>query len=298
MPARCETVTQIMLFAVCRHRRFRVDGKRPLAERPLSITPHAASALRRMAAGGTLGRASAPARIVRRSALMSGPPSVDDLRRDVRRSGLAWRGAFHPAAEDGVPALAGRGAVATLVLLGFVGGEQWPVFSASTELADGLADPLDRWSRRIVAALAARHGASAFYPSDGPPWLPFQRWAMRAESVHPSPLGILIHPDYGLWHAYRGALAFRERIDLPAADRRPSPCPACATRPCERTCPVAAVTSSGYDAAACTAHVAAAAGVDCLQQGCRARRACPVGATQRYGVEQAEFHMRSFLRRS
>ena len=32
-----------------------------------------------------------------------------------------------------------------------------------------------------------------------------------------SPLGILIHPDWGLWHSYRGALAFRERLDLPAS---------------------------------------------------------------------------------
>jgi len=297
MPAGCETVTQIMFFAVRRHRLFCVDGKRPLAEPPLSITPHAASALRRIAAGGRLGRVSAPTRIVPRSALMDRPPSIDDLRRDAREGGLAWRGAFHPAPDDGVPALADGGAVATLVLLGFVGGEQWPAFSASTEYADGIANPLDRWSRRVVAALAARHGAAAFYPSDGPPWLPFQRWAMRAEPVHPSPLGILIHPDHGLWHAYRGALAFRERLDLPAADRRPSPCAACRTRPCEHTCPVAAITRSGFDAAACTAHVAGAAGIDCLQQGCRARRACPVGATQRYGAEQAEFHMRSFVRR-
>ena len=40
---------------------------------------------------------------------------------------------------------------------------------------------------------------------------------MRAEAVAPSPLGILIHPDYGLWHAYRGALAFAERLALPRA---------------------------------------------------------------------------------
>ncbi len=228
---------------------------------------------------------------------MSGDPSLDDLCRDVRRSGLAWRGAFHPVADDGVPPLAGGDAVATLALLGFVGGEQWPAFAASPERADGLPHPLDRWSRRVIDALGARHGAAALYPSDGPPWLPFQRWAMRAEAVHPSPVGILIHPDFGLWHAYRGALAFRVRLGLPVPDARPSPCTSCETRPCERTCPVSALSAAGYDHTACAAHVAAAAGVDCLRQACRARRACPVGAAYRYGAEQAQFHMRSFLGR-
>jgi hypothetical protein len=222
---------------------------------------------------------------------------MHDLRTDVDASGLAWRGAFHPLPADGVPAFADGGAVGTLALLGFVGGEQWPAFAASPEHRDGRPDPLDRWSRRLLDALAAGHGAAALYPSDGPPWLPFQRWAMRAEAVHVSPLGILIHPDFGLWHAYRGALAFRDRLALPATARSPSPCDACARRPCLTTCPVDAVRPSGYAHAVCRAHVAAPAGADCLTLGCRARRSCPVGAAYRYGAEQAGFHMRAFVGR-
>jgi ferredoxin len=234
---------------------------------------------------------------VRGSAPKTGAPTLDDLRRDVQTSGLAWRGAFHPRAGDDVPSLADGAAAGTLVLLGFAGRGQWPAFVASVEHADGHPHPLDRWSRRVIGALGARHGAMDLYPSDGPPWLPFQRWAMQAEAVHRSPLGILIHPDWGLWHAYRGALVLRERIDLPAPDLRPSPCASCVARPCENACPVSAISRAGYDTAACGAHVAAEAGADCLQQGCRARRACPVGAAQRYGPEQAEFHMRAFLSR-
>jgi len=235
---------------------------------------------------------------MRRSAVMTRAPSLEDLCADARASGLACRGAFHPRADDAVPPGADDTAVATLVLLGFIGGEQWPAFTGSAERADGRPQPLDRWSRRLIDALGARHGAASLYPSDGPPWLPFQRWAMRAEPVHLSPLGILIHPDWGLWHAYRGALAFRARLDLPAVDRRPSPCVSCIDRPCQGSCPVTAIAPTGYDHAACAAHVASPRGTDCLQQGCRARRGCPVGADYRYGPEQAEFHMRSFLRRS
>jgi Fe-S-cluster-containing hydrogenase component 2 len=120
---------------------------------------------------------------------------------------------------------------------------------------------------------------------------------MRAEPVHVSPIGVLIHPDWGLWHAYRGALAFRGRLDLPEPDRRPSPCASCPDRPCQSSCPAGAIAPTGYDSAACAAHVASERGVDCLQQGCRARRSCPVGAAHRYGPTQAEFHMRSFLGR-
>jgi hypothetical protein len=121
---------------------------------------------------------------------------------------------------------------------------------------------------------------------------------MRAEPVHVSPLGILIHPDWGLWHAYRGALGFPARLELPAPDRRASPCAACAGRPCLGSCPVRAIAPERYDRAGCARHVRSPAGADCRQQACRARRSCPIGVAYRYGGEQAEFHMRAFLRGS
>ncbi|GMQ77036.1 MAG: 4Fe-4S dicluster domain-containing protein [Gammaproteobacteria bacterium] len=107
--------------------------------------------------------------------------------------------------------------VGTLVLVGVVGGSCWDTFQAAAESRQS-PHPLDRWSRRVVTELAAELGAEALFPFGGPPYLPFLRWAQRAEAVHPSPIGPLIHPDYGLWHAYRGALAFAQSIDLPPAD--------------------------------------------------------------------------------
>ena len=67
----------------------------------------------------------------------------------------------------------------------------------------------------MIEALAGELGAKAFFPSGGLPYWPFQQWARRAEPVHPSPVGILIHPRYGLWHSYRGALGLGEAHDLP-----------------------------------------------------------------------------------
>src|SRR5579863_2314545 len=167
----------------------------------------------------------------------------------VSRSGLALRGALQLSREEGrlTPARETR----TLVLLGFVGAEGWRAFAQSVEAADGAAHPLDRWSRRIIESLARDCGAEALFPFGGPPYLPFQRWAMRAEPVHASPLGLLIHPDFGLWHSYRGALAFPEEIAIPAVERRPSPCETCVERPCLSACPVGAFAPERYDVPAC-----------------------------------------------
>jgi ferredoxin len=208
--------------------------------------------------------------------------------------GLLLRGGFHP--EDGVdvPALADGRTPGTLLLVGNAGPAMWRVFSASAEAADGQSHPMDRWSRRVIGALAQCFGARPIFPFEGPPYHPFQRWARRAEPVHVSPLGILIHPDYGLWHAYRGALAFAERLELPAADERPSPCDNCPDKPCLSACPVHAFTSADYDVAACAGHLDSPGGRDCLDRGCLARRACPVGRDYIYEPEQAAFHMDAF----
>jgi hypothetical protein len=212
---------------------------------------------------------------------------LDTIRSRIAEHGLGYRGAFH--------AEAGEAPGKTVVLMGFVGAENWPAFTNSSEAADGQPNPLDRWSTRVITAIAGSLGATPLFPFDGPPFLPFQRWAQQAEPVHPSPLGILIHPDWGLWHAYRGALAFADRIDLPLPDPRPSPCDSCVDRPCLAICPVGAFTSAGYDVPACVSHIAAPVGADCMTAGCRARRACPVGAEYRHVPAQAEFHQRAFL---
>ena len=114
--------------------------------------------------------------------------------------------------------------------------------------------------------------------------------------MHPSPIGLLIHPHWGLWHAYRGALVFERRIELPAIEPKASPCEACAAKPCLSACPVHAFSGGSYDLDACVSHVRSAAGVACREGGCLARRACPVGDEFRYLPAQARFHTEAFLR--
>jgi len=211
-------------------------------------------------------------------------------------SGLRLRGGFAVRKEDGVPPLPDGRPPASVVLLGPVGGSLWPHFVASPECADGRRDPLDRWSRRVIDGIAQVFDAHALYPFGGPPYLPFQRWALRSEPVAPSPLGMLIHPEFGLWHGYRGALAFDGPIDLPAIERQPSPCETCQTRPCLSACPVDAFTGTDYRVDACRDHLERTAGRDCLEDGCRARNACPIGRDHAYPADQIRFHMAAFRR--
>jgi hypothetical protein len=220
---------------------------------------------------------------------------LDQLRRRSAASGLAVRGAFHPEPGE-LGAAPGARNPATVVLLGFTGGAQWSVFQDSIEALDGLPHPLDRWSRRVIGALARELGAADFYPSGSPASpLPFQRLARRCEPVHPSPIGLLIHETYGLWHAYRGGLVLPERIALPPSPPCVSPCESCAARPCLSACPVQAFHDGSLDVDACVRHVRSAAGSDCRENGCLARRACPVGPQFRYAADQTRFHMNAFL---
>jgi hypothetical protein len=215
------------------------------------------------------------------------------LQQRAEGAGLAVRGAFHPSVGEfaQLPSQAHQG---TLVLLGFTGSEQWPFFEKSPEAADGRPHPLDRWSRRVIGALAREFEARDFYPGDSP-IVPFQQLAMRCESVYPTPIGLLIHPRWGLWHSYRGGLVFPTRLSLPERLSLPSPCDSCDTKPCLSTCPVGAFDSSGYQLEGCLQHVSSREGADCRGHGCRARRACPVGSEPGYAPEQSRFHMNAFL---
>jgi hypothetical protein len=179
------------------------------------------------------------------------------------------------------------------VLVGNAGPEMWRVFAPKRREEP---NPLDGWTRRAVTAAAADLGASlALFPFEGPPYHPFQRWALKADRVHPSPLGILIHPEFGLWHAYRAALCFEAELALPTQPPAQAPCESCRDRPCLSACPVSAFSASRYDVAACAGHVASPAGAPCRERGCLARHACPVGQSYAYAPAQAGFHMDHFL---
>ena len=213
---------------------------------------------------------------------MSDLPSLPEIDAVLAAYGLMTRGAVPDGGE-------------TIVLVGHAGSSFWTSFARwrRSEVNSQSADPLDSWSRSVLQAVAAQFGASPLFPSDKP-YRPFQRWAMEAEGLRRSPLGILIHPDYGLWHAYRGALVFDGAMDVPPRRPRAHPCDACEEKPCLTACPVDAFNARGFDAPACRAYLGSADGHRCLSKGCAARLACPVGSAFRYVAEQQAFHLDAF----
>ena len=213
----------------------------------------------------------------------------------IQALGLILRGGFHPEPADQVSPLPDGRVVKTVVLVGNAGDSMWKAF-AQIDVHRGEADPLNRWTREVLSPVAEQCNAHVVFPFEAPPFLPFQRWAQRAESVTPSPIGPLIHPDYGLWHAYRAALLFAAPIELPPFRSRPSPCETCETRPCLAACPVDALSPGRFDLKACRDHIANEAGAECLHYGCLARRACPIGREFMYVPAQMRFHMKAFLR--
>ncbi|MBN7785926.1 hypothetical protein JYP51_13425 [Ponticoccus gilvus] len=214
--------------------------------------------------------------------------TLSDLAGAARGRGLALRGAFHPKAADRAPEGTG-----TIVMIGPDEPRFWPIFTAAPEYRDGAPDPLDRWSRRVIDALAQEVGATALYPSDGPPYAPFIRWAERTGTAWPSPVGPLVQAEAGLFISYRAALALPAR--LPLSDTPTQPCPRCA-RPCETACPVGALSPDHpYDVPRCKAHIASDAGEAC-RAGCLVRRACPVAVDFARLPEQSAFHQSAFMR--
>jgi epoxyqueuosine reductase QueG len=123
----------------------------------------------------------------------------------------------------------------------------------------------------------------------------FLSWARRGGAGHVSPLGLNIHPTFGLWHAYRAALLFPVAFDLPRQSAGSHPCESCKTKPCLTACPVSAFDGKSYDVVGCAQHIANKSGQDCLTAGCRARLACPVGQGFTYSPQQMQFHMKAFL---
>jgi hypothetical protein len=212
----------------------------------------------------------------------------------LARDGLILRGGFNFADGEDAPSGPSGAAAKSVLLVGQVGAAPRPHFLRWREnQPQTIANPLDTWSRQVIGAMAKEFGARAVSPSDRP-YLPFQQWAMRAEGLKPSPLGILMHPQYGLWHAYRGALLFEDEIAFSEPREVIHLCDACVDKPCLKSCPVDAYSLDGFNYETCLGHVRGAEGAPCRSGGCLDRNACPYGTDYRYPPEVQAFHMASF----
>ena len=173
-----------------------------------------------------------------------------------------------------------------LALIGLVGPGAWDEF---VKVAKDVKDPFDSWTREIIDPWAAQYGGEVYYPFTGPPFHPFQSWALKVGGVFPSPLGPLLDKVYGLWHSYRAAVVLPFTLDLPPAYIGPSPCDECSDKPCLKACPSQVIKlGEPYNLKACLTTDA------CRNTGCLVRQACPIGREYAYSPSQQRFHMRAF----
>lgn len=221
---------------------------------------------------------------------------VADIEGLLQPLGLILRGGFRLDPATDADLLSHYPQARQLILVGNAGSAMWPQIARFSQAHPDDIHALDHWTSEMLTGIAGQLGATSLFPFGGPPWWPFQRWAQRSESVYPSPLGILIHPEFGLWHAYRAAFLLPDPVELPPAINRASPCDSCADRPCLNTCPVNAFSINGYDVETCASHVNGAAGEVCRSRGCLARLACPIGLAWQYESAHAAFHMAAFRR--
>ncbi|NKB61363.1 MAG: hypothetical protein GKR95_04215 [Gammaproteobacteria bacterium] len=189
----------------------------------------------------------------------------------------------------------------SMMLFGNTGSSLWGNFCSSTEYLDGEPNPLDRWSLRIGNSMARELGGKAFFPFGGPPFQPFLAWAKKSEGLESSKLGMLIHEEYGLWHAYRFAIALphelkRHELEGLGAKKETLTdiCGQCVEQPCLKKCPVDAFGEHEYKVESCYHHISTPENT-CMNNGCAARRACPIGADFLYDKSHAQFHMNQFL---
>jgi hypothetical protein len=219
---------------------------------------------------------------------------ADSISKQLAAYGLSILGTAVAEPGDNLPEAAPGKPARAIVLAGNAGSAFWPHFTASREFSDGLRDPLNRWSARVLRKIAEANSCGVVFPFEGPPYWPFQQWGLRTGTLSQSPLGVLAHTEYGLWFAFRGAFLLSEALQAPD-DPAGGPCENCVEKPCLDACPADALTRAhGYEPGTCRAHVAGAGRETCGGIGCLVRHACPFGQDYAYAPEQAAFHMRAF----
>ena len=225
-----------------------------------------------------------------------GETDLATLEAALARHGLILRGGFNFTDGEAAPSGLSGSPAKSVLLVGQAGDAPWSHFLRWRQSQPlGIANPLDTWSRMVIGVVEQEFGARAVSPSDRP-YLPFQQWAMRAEGLRPSPLGILMHPEYGLWHAYRGALLFDAELPIQAPREVIHLCDLCDGKPCLKSCPVEAYSQEGFAYQDCLDHVRGASGEPCRSGGCLDRNACPYGTDYRYRPDEQAFHMAAFMR--
>jgi epoxyqueuosine reductase QueG len=192
----------------------------------------------------------------------------------------------------------------SIVVIGNGGADFWRAFKAHAAANSGWLErdhPLDDFTADIIESEivtmieAAGVGVVAVYPFSRGPTLNFMQLATLAGLAAPSMIGVVVHPVFGPWIAFRAALLLDCEIDHPGDAAGFDPCPTCSTRSCIGACPAAAVAfPSGWNIPKCLTHRVEAY-PECADL-CHARTACVLGPDHRYSDDELAYHQERALR--
>ena len=193
----------------------------------------------------------------------------------------------------------------SIIVIGNGGGAFWKAFKRHADENAGWTardNPLDDFTRMVVerdvAPALAKSSLSytIIYPfmSSGPT-LNFMEAGKAAGLSGPSILGVVVHPVYGPWIAFRAAILVNELLNAPGEGRGFDPCPSCEVRSCISACPAGAVgVEKGWDIPKCLTHRVEVE-PDCAPR-CHARAGCVLGPEHRYPDDELAYHQMRSLR--
>ncbi|WP_395175375.1 hypothetical protein [Roseibium alexandrii] len=222
-------------------------------------------------------------------------PAATRFSEKLVAAGFLLFGGFKPEDTDLVPETGTGSTSKTLLIIGSTGPGLWPAFKSAPEAEDGQPDPMDRYTRRVLSKIADGFGFQPLFPFDGPPYHPFQKWALKCGGFSQSPFGLLTHTRYGPWAGLRAAFLSADDPDIPTPRETLGPCVTCQEKPCLTACPVDAIQlDTGYDVPRCLEYLGRTQDTGCWS-GCQARKACPVGQHHAPDEANGRFHMKSFV---
>jgi epoxyqueuosine reductase QueG len=193
----------------------------------------------------------------------------------------------------------------SIIVIGNGGGAFWKAFKLHADAHPGWMardNPLDDFTRVVVERDIApplakpRITHKVIYPfmSNGPT-LNFMEAGKAAGLSGPSILGVVVHPIYGPWIAFRAAILLTELLDAPGEAYQFDPCPSCVPRTCISACPADAVSlAKGWDIPKCLTHRVEVE-TDCAPR-CHARAGCVLGPEHRYPDDELAYHQMRALR--
>jgi hypothetical protein len=192
----------------------------------------------------------------------------------------------------------------SIVIVGNGGGDFWRAFSDFANSHPGWRDranPLDDFTREIIerevvpALCESGSQCLAVFPFiNGGSTLNFIELAKLAGLGGPSIIGVVVHPVYGPWIAFRAALILNIDLDSPGEALGFDPCLGCVPRGCISACPATAVAfPAGWEIPRCLTHRVEVE-PDCAAR-CHARVGCVLGPEHRYPDDELAYHQRHAL---